>query len=173
MPLKGIQEVFGVLTLSRRASDIPFTQEDADVLTPLLSNAAFTYDNLNLMKRDRKNRQQLATVTGICKTLGSSLRNSELLHAVLNQFREDVPFDIAVIMEIRKDIPDQAGVLDILSSIPLGLDRNGGYDFTGSSWKASSGRETSWPSTSPLPCSIRSNRNFSSNRGSTTPFSCR
>jgi adenylate cyclase len=133
MPLKGIQEVFGVLTLSRRASDIPFTPEDTDVLTPLLSNAAFTYDNLSLMKRDRKNRQQLATVTGISKILGSSLRNSELLHAVLNQFQEEVPFDIAVILEIRKDIPDQAGVLDILSPIPIGLERNGGYNFAGSS----------------------------------------
>ena len=132
MPLKGIQEVFGVLTLSRRASDIPFTTEDTDVLTPLLSNAAFTYDNLSLVKRDGKNRQQLATVIGISKTLGSSLRNSELLHAVLNQFQEDVPFDIAVIMEIRKDEPDQAGVLDILSPIPIGLDRNGGYNFAGS-----------------------------------------
>jgi len=133
MPLKGIQEVFGVLTLSRRESDIPFTSEDTDVLTPLLSNAAFTYDNLSLVKRGRKNRQQLATVTAISKTLGSSLRNSELLHAVLNRFQEDVPFDIAVIMEIRKDIPDQAGVLDILSPIPIGLDRNGGYNFAGSS----------------------------------------
>jgi class 3 adenylate cyclase/GAF domain-containing protein len=132
MPLKGIQEVFGVLTLSRRASDTPFTTEDTDVLTPLLSNAAFTYDNLSLVKRGRQNRQQLATVIGISMTLASSLRNSELLHAVLNRFQEDVPFDIAVIMEIRKDIPDQAGVLDILSPIPIGLDRNGGYNFAGS-----------------------------------------
>ncbi|MCX5839180.1 MAG: GAF domain-containing protein [Deltaproteobacteria bacterium] len=132
MPLKGIQEVFGVLTLSRRTSDVPFTPEDTDVLTPLLSNAAFTYDNLSLMKRDRENRQQLTTVNGICKTLGSSLRNSELLHTVLNQFREAVPFDIAVILEIRKDIPDQAGVLGILSPVPIGLARNGGYDIAGS-----------------------------------------
>jgi class 3 adenylate cyclase/GAF domain-containing protein len=132
MPLKGIQEVFGVLTLSRKAMDIPFTTEDTDILTPLLSNAAFTYDNLSLVKHDRKNRQQLATVTSISKTLGSSLRNSELLHAILNRFQEDVPFDIAVIMEIRQDIPDQAGVLDILSPIPIGLDRNGGYNFAGS-----------------------------------------
>ncbi|MEK7243177.1 MAG: GAF domain-containing protein [Thermodesulfobacteriota bacterium] len=133
MPLKGIQEVFGVLTLSRRESDIPFTVEDTDVLTPLLSNAAFTYDNLSLMKRDRKNRQQLAIVTGICKTLGSSLRNSELLHAVLNQFREEVSFDVAVILGIREEMPDQAGVLDIFSPVPIGLERNGSYDFAGSS----------------------------------------
>jgi class 3 adenylate cyclase/GAF domain-containing protein len=133
MPLKGIQEVFGVLTLSRRASDIPFTPDDTDALTPLLSNAAFTYDNLSLVKRDRQNRQQLATVTGICKTLGSSLRDSELLHSILNQFREDVPFDIAVIMEIRKDVSDQAIVLDILSPVPIGLAQNGGYNIVGSS----------------------------------------
>ncbi len=53
MPLKGIKEVLGVLTISRRSSDIPFRQEDADALAPLLSNAAFTYDNLGLMKEKR------------------------------------------------------------------------------------------------------------------------
>lgn len=133
MPLKGIQEVFGVLTLSRRESDAPFTPEDTDVLTPLLSNASFTYDNLNLMKRNRQNRRQIETVTGICKTLGSSLRNGELLHAILHRFRDDLPFDVAVILEIRKETPDQAGVLDILSSVPIGLTQNGRYDFAGSS----------------------------------------
>ena len=46
MPLKGINEVFGVLTISRRQSSQPFTLADAEVLTPLLCNAAFTYDNL-------------------------------------------------------------------------------------------------------------------------------
>ncbi len=132
MPLKGIQEVFGVLTLSHRALDIPFTQEDTDVLTPLLSNAAFTYDNLGLMKRDRQNRRQLATVAGICKTLGSSLRNGELLHAILHQFRDDIPFEVAVIMEIRKETPDQAGILDILSSVPIALTRSQGYNIVGS-----------------------------------------
>ena len=132
MPLKGIQEVFGVLTLSRRQSDIAFTTEDTDILTPLLSNAAFTYDNLSLVKKDRKNRRQLAAVTGISKILGSSLRNSELLHAMLNRFQEDVPFDIAVIMEICREIPDRVGILEIISPIPIDLERNGGYHFAGS-----------------------------------------
>ena len=132
MPLKGINEVFGVLTLSRKAADIPFTQEDADVLTPLLSNAAFTYDNLNLIKTNQENRQQLTTFIGICNTLSSSLRNSELFHAVLNQFREEVPFDVAVIFTIQEKRPDRVTVLDIISSLPLALERNAGYDYTGS-----------------------------------------
>jgi adenylate cyclase len=132
MPLKGINEVLGVLTLSRKAVDIPFTQEDADVLTPLLSNAAFTYDNLNLIKTNQEKRQQLATFIGICHTLSSSLRNSELFHAVLNQFREEVPFDVAVIFAIQEKRPDRVTVLDIISSLPLALERNAGYDYTGS-----------------------------------------
>ena len=73
MPLRGIRDVFGVLTLSRGTSDTPYTQDDVDVLAPFLSNAAFTYDNLNLMKLNREDRRQMATIAGICKTLGSSL----------------------------------------------------------------------------------------------------
>jgi adenylate cyclase len=133
MPLKGNSDVFGVLTLSRKEADMLFTQEDIDVLTPFLSNAAFTYDNLNLAKLNRENRQQLGTITGICKTLGSSLRDSELLHVILHQLRENVPFDVAVILGLQEHLPDHSlTVQDSLSSIPLDLSRNGGYDYTGS-----------------------------------------
>lgn len=132
MPLKGIHEVFGVLTLSRKAADIPYTQEDADILTPLLSNAAFTYDNLNLIKANGEKRQQLATFAGISKGLSSSLRNSELLHVVLNQLRENIPFDVGVIFAVPENKPDCLTVLDILSSIPLSLERNADYDYAGS-----------------------------------------
>ncbi|MBU2054645.1 MAG: GAF domain-containing protein, partial [Proteobacteria bacterium] len=132
MPLKGIHEVFGVLTLSRKTADIPYTQEDADVLTPLLSNAAFTYDNLNLIKDKAEKRQQLATFAGISKSLSSSLRNSELFHVIINQFRENVPFDVGVIFTVPENKPDCLTVLDILASIPLSLERNADYDYTGS-----------------------------------------
>jgi adenylate cyclase len=132
MPLKGTHDVFGVLTLSRKAEDRPFSLEDADILAPLLSNAAFTYDNLNLIRENKENRRQLASITGICRTLGSSLRNSELLHAVLGQFGEEVAFDAAVIFATAAGGPDRIEVLDILSSLPLPLDRHNGYDVSGS-----------------------------------------
>ncbi|MHB8908949.1 MAG: GAF domain-containing protein [Syntrophales bacterium] len=132
MPLRGISDVFGVLTLSRKQSESPFTQEDVDVLTPFLSNAAFTYDNLNLTQQNREHHQQLATITGICKTLGSSLRNGELLHAILHQFRKDLPLDVAVVLGVQETMPDRFFVvLDILSSIPLEISPNGSYEYTG------------------------------------------
>jgi class 3 adenylate cyclase/GAF domain-containing protein len=132
MPIKGMQEVFGVLTLSRRESNVPLTAEDTDVLTPLLSNAAFTYDNLNLIRQEKLNRHRIASVTSVCKTLGSSLRDGELLHALLTQFREDLPFDMAVILGLRAEMPDQAVVLDFLSPTPIGLARNCVYGLSGS-----------------------------------------
>lgn len=133
MPLKGSVDVFGVLTLSRKGADMPFTPEDVDVLTPLLSNAAFTYDNLTLAQQNRGHRRQLETITGICKTLGSSLRDTELLHVILQQLRGDVPFDVAVILGLQKDLSDHSlAVLDVLSSLPLSLGHNDACEYTGS-----------------------------------------
>lgn len=54
MPLKAINDVIGVLTVSRRKSEVVFRQSDVDTLTPLLSNAAFTYDNLRLLREFEK-----------------------------------------------------------------------------------------------------------------------
>ncbi len=173
MPLKGSNDVFGVLTLSRKETDAPFNQEDVDVLTPFLSNAAFTYDNLNLTKLNRENRQQLGTITGICKTLGSSLRDNELLHVVLHQLRENVPFDIAVILGIQASPDHSLAVLDILSSIPFDLNRNGGYDYTGSILEGVVRQGSSLLSRKRKACSTRSTANSSSSRASNPPSSCR
>ncbi|MCK9364803.1 MAG: GAF domain-containing protein [Syntrophales bacterium] len=133
MPLKGMQEVFGVLTLSRRAENIPFTADDVEVLTPLISNAAITHDNLHLRKDYHNSLQQLETYADTLVILGSSLRNGELLHAILNRIQKDIPFDIAVIFEIPKENTEQATVLDITTTVPTGLLAESRYDFIGSS----------------------------------------
>jgi len=73
MPLKGIKDVFGVLTVSRRRDNLPFTAADADVLAPLVSNAAFTYDNLSLMKEKSYKDEVLSTVDQIAKIFGSTV----------------------------------------------------------------------------------------------------
>ncbi|MDO8784969.1 MAG: GAF domain-containing protein, partial [Syntrophales bacterium] len=98
LPLKGIQDVFGVMTISRKKDDIPFTVGDTDILTPLLSNAAFTYDNIRLTKKSGESVRQIRTLENIFKLLNSSLQGSELFHALLNEFRGEVPFDLALLM---------------------------------------------------------------------------
>jgi len=51
MPIKTSKDIIGVLTLSRKDDNKEYSQDDIEVLTPLLSNAAFTYENIRLLKR--------------------------------------------------------------------------------------------------------------------------
>ena len=132
MPLKTINEVIGVLTVSRRKVDLPFTQKEVDVLTPLLSNASFTYDNLRLLKENEVSMRLLKSMASISKSLNSSLRSSELLHSILREVRENVPYECAIILGIDKDAPDHLFVIDFLTSVPLSILRGDTYMFAGS-----------------------------------------
>ncbi|MDI9569750.1 MAG: GAF domain-containing protein [Pseudomonadota bacterium] len=130
MPLKGIHEVIGVMTLSRRAADIRFTQEDADILTPLLSNAAFTYDNLSLMRDNDAQRQMIKVMDVGFKMIGAKGMDLDLVHAYLYQMREAINFDLAVTL-VREEENATVRVFDYLAYIPTDLIRNKSYSFRG------------------------------------------
>jgi len=132
MPLKGIHEVIGVVTLSRRSQDLCFTQEDADILTPLLSNAAFTYDNLALMKMNDEKNQLVKVMDMGFKMIGAKNMDLDLIHAFIYQVRNAVPFDLAVVMLIRREDPNKLAVFDYLAYISTNLVRNTDYPFRGS-----------------------------------------
>ena len=132
MPLKGINEVLGVLTISRRSSDIPFQQEDVEVLAPLLSNAAFTYDNLGLMKANEEKDRHLKVTDHIYHILGSSLRDGELFYTILKQIQEDIPFEVAMILIRNEHDLDRISVLEFFSSIPTSLTKGIDFPYAGS-----------------------------------------
>jgi adenylate cyclase len=137
MPLKGIKEVFGVLTLSRRGESVPFSREDVEALTPLVTNAAITFENLHLRQDYRDSLSQLETYTDILKIVGSSLRNGEMLHAILNRIKKDIPYDTAAIFALTKENPEQLTVLDTSSTLSTELLVNSKHHFIGSSLEVS------------------------------------
>ncbi|MDD3618288.1 MAG: GAF domain-containing protein [Desulfobulbaceae bacterium] len=116
MPIKTIKDVIGVLTISREHDDKVFTESDVESLTPLLSNAAFTYENLRLISEyelDQKNRTALKR---IFKALNSSLRDSELLQSILSEVQGVVPFEVAVLL-VRHDKDEESlKVLDYMAN---------------------------------------------------------
>jgi class 3 adenylate cyclase len=83
------------------------------------------------MKINRENRRQLAAFAAMGKILGSSLLNSELIHALLQEFHEETPFSVAVVMQVQEQTPDHLSVIDILSTIPLNVGI-GSHAYTGS-----------------------------------------
>lgn len=133
MPLKGIHEVFGVLTLSRKHDDTVFTTADVEILTPLLSNAAFAYDNISLAKERDETLASMKLADKLVALLNSSLRNGELLHAILNQIHEFIVFDAAVIFIQDENSPETLSILEMLSFMPINLSKNNHYFYEGSS----------------------------------------
>jgi len=132
MPIRGINDVLGVLTLSHRSTDLPFSQEDVDVLAPLLSSAAFTHDNLTLMTSNKDKTRYIRVMENVFKIVNSSLRNSELFQTILAELNALVPFDVAIIL-IREDTtPDTITILDFLASTPVSLVKYRSYPYTDS-----------------------------------------
>jgi class 3 adenylate cyclase/GAF domain-containing protein len=129
MPIKTSKEIFGVLTISSRYSDRIYTQNDVEVLTPLLSNAAFTYENLRLIKENEQRGLYLKSINKIFKILNSSFRDSELLHAVLNEIQSVVPFDLGMVM-VREDCkPGYLKVSDLLVNGPSNIAKGSCYPY--------------------------------------------
>ena len=80
MPLKGIREPVGVLSVSCKREERTFTTADAEVLTPLLAIATFTYENIRYNQESSQFFMRHKSVEQIFKTLNSSFKGVELLH---------------------------------------------------------------------------------------------
>ena len=131
MPIKTISDVIGVLTISRSKTEKPFTQEDVDVLIPLLSNAAFTYDNLRLLKEGEARSMQLNAMGNISAIINSSFRSSELLHAIFHEMKAVIPYELAIVMILDEDAQQYMYVFDFMAFIPTRLDKGYAYPLDG------------------------------------------
>ena len=132
MPLKSIQDIIGVLTISRKKENIPFTQSDIDILTPLVSSAAFTYDNLRLISEAKERSAAMQSMELISKAVNSSLRDTELFHAILQEIRGHVPYDVAILLAWDKTTAHSLSILDFLAFVPTRLTLGNTYECEGS-----------------------------------------
>ncbi|MDO9516000.1 MAG: GAF domain-containing protein [Syntrophales bacterium] len=132
MPLRTMRDVVGVVTLSRKEEESPFASEDVEILGPLLSNAAFTYENLSLSKEKQESDSHLASMQKIVHVINSSLRGRELLHGILSEIQSVVLFDLAVVL-MKDDIrPNDVKLLDFMATGPVSLSKDAYYPYQGS-----------------------------------------
>lgn len=113
MPLKTINDVIGVINISRGNDDEVFVKADVEALTPLLSNAAFTYENIRLIKELEMERGHVNAIKKVFNTLNSSLQNSELLDTILSETHEIIPYDAAIIMTSNKKADDYVEITNL------------------------------------------------------------
>lgn len=132
MPIKTSKEIVGVLTISRRNDDRVYAAEDVDVLVPLLSNAAFTYENLRLIRENERRTRRLRGMEKIFGLLNSSFRGGELLHAVLGEIQTVLPFEFALIL-LRAPHRENFLILhDMAGTAPAGWVRGTAFPLAGS-----------------------------------------
>ncbi len=132
MPIKTSKDIIGVLTLSRKDDNREYSQDDIEVLTPLLSNAAFTYENIRLIKENKQGSLQLKSIEKIFKIINSSFRDSELVQAILNEINTVVPFDIAVVMTRDENMPGYLTVSDLMATGPTSISKGDYFSPKGS-----------------------------------------
>jgi len=98
MPIKTIRDIIGVMTLSRKSDNRIFTAEEIEGLIPLVSNAAFTYENLRLLKEIESSTQIANTIGSLINTVNSSMRGIELYQTLLKDILKILPLQGAVLM---------------------------------------------------------------------------
>lgn len=132
MPIKTMRDIVGVLTISRRDAAPSFTSEDVEILAPLLGNAAFTYENLQLLEERKESSSHLDAMQKVVQVINSSLRGAELLHAILGEIQSIVLFDLAIIL-MKDDIrPNDIKLLDFMATRPVHLSKDAYYAYHGS-----------------------------------------
>jgi len=132
LPLKTIQNIVGVLSISSKKAGSTFSKEDAAILAPMLNIAAFTYENLRCQKESSKTIERHRVIERIFKILNSSLRGAELLHAIYREIQNAVPFDAAFILQKERNWPGTVNLTDIYTNDMLHISVGDRFNYAGS-----------------------------------------
>ncbi len=130
MPIKTSKAIIGVLTLSCKDGERIYTEDDVEALAPLLSNAAFTYENLSLLKENQRVAQQLKAIEKIFTIINSSFRIGEIMQGVFNEIKQIIPFNIAIILTKDGDKKNQFSVFDLKSKNTENITKGKTYFFS-------------------------------------------
>jgi class 3 adenylate cyclase/GAF domain-containing protein len=129
MPIKTSKEIIGVVTISSRNNNRVYTQSDIEVLAPLLSNAAFTYENLRLLKENEQGTIYHKFIERLFKLFNSSFRDSELVHAILNEVHSVIAYDFAIVLTKHESKAGFLKISDFLSHVPSNITKGKSYSY--------------------------------------------
>ncbi len=116
MPIKTSREIVGVLNISRRNKEAPYPQDVVDLLEPLVSNAAFTYENLLLDAENNRREHYLNAIRAVLDILNSSVRGSEMFSACLAEIQSILPFNAGFLIKSHPDRKDRIEVKELVSA---------------------------------------------------------
>ncbi|MCF8091026.1 MAG: GAF domain-containing protein [Desulfotignum sp.] len=132
MPIKTIRDIIGVMTIARKKDPTVFTSEDVEGLIPLVSNAAFTYENLRLLNEIEYATEKERYLAHLVSTVNSSMQDIELYQNLLKDTMRIVPLCGSVLLLMDNTVPDSVTVIDFYSKNKTALKRGQGFSCRGS-----------------------------------------
>ncbi|MGB5988075.1 MAG: GAF domain-containing protein [Desulfobacterales bacterium] len=116
VPLKSMNTIIGVLTLSSQKPSKTFNSDCVEVLTPLLSTAILTYDNLRLIKTNRRKAQTMGTIAKIFNLINSAPAEGDLIHGVLSELKPLVDFRAALLLLQESAHPPVLRIVEVFDT---------------------------------------------------------
>ncbi|MBN1829371.1 MAG: GAF domain-containing protein [Deltaproteobacteria bacterium] len=132
LPIKTIRDIIGVLTVSNRKGNGVFTNDDVEMLIPLLSNAAFTYENLRLIREKERGKQFLSTLDRLFKGVNSSLMGDELYQMLLKELNSVMSLERAVVAIADENTRGLITLAEFIAASDAALARSSSYRLEGS-----------------------------------------
>jgi class 3 adenylate cyclase/GAF domain-containing protein len=132
MPIKTIRDIIGVLTIARKKNPAVFTSEDVEGLVPLVSSAAFTYENLRLLNEIEHADLKEKTLARLVSTVNSSIQDIELYQSLLKDTMHIVPLCGSILLIKESNVTDHVTLVDFYSKNKPSLQRGKGFSCKGS-----------------------------------------
>jgi class 3 adenylate cyclase/GAF domain-containing protein len=132
MPIKTIRDIIGVLTIARKKNPAVFTSEDVEGLVPLVSSAAFTYENLRLLNEIEYAGQKEKSLARLVSTVNSSIQDIELYQSLLKDTMRIVPLCGSILLVRDANVTDHVTLIDFYSKNKTRLQRGNGFSCKGS-----------------------------------------
>jgi GAF domain-containing protein len=130
MPFKTSKDIIGVLSISSRDPQRIYSQEEIEALTPMLSNAAFTFENLRLLRDNERAATFLRSIDKIGKLWSTSA--TQLLNTVLHELHGAVAFEAAGVLVKDENHPATVQVKEWVSFGSGQVQKHAGYGYEGS-----------------------------------------
>jgi class 3 adenylate cyclase/GAF domain-containing protein len=115
MPIKTTRDIIGVMTIARKQDPSVFTYQDVEALIPLVSNAAFAYENQRLLNELEYAHKKETSLARLVSTINSSIQDVELYQTLLKDTMRVVPLCGSVLLLKDSGIPDRVMVVDFFS----------------------------------------------------------
>lgn len=102
VPLKRKEEIIGVLNVFDRIDELPFTEEDEEILTLLSGTLAIVIENSRLYEETQREIWDMQSLLLVTKKMLSTVRIEELLNIILEAAIETVEGESGSVMLVQE-----------------------------------------------------------------------